>query len=171
MDEKHLEKESRCDTGTKPVGEKEAAHAKKCKGETPFQIFWFSVNISLVLLLTICVKMGPNTTHVDLRELGTWDPSFLYKHLQLGKLGIVQNTGAFDAIVTTIFSTGILSICPFAVMKKLKFFHIPDSWATNNDDSIDRRSTEGENQDVERYEVGGLIKQYVNLTIVFFFPR
>ena len=154
MDEKHLEKESRCDTGTKPVGEKEAAEAKECKGETPFQIFWFSVNISLVLLLTICVKMGPNTTHVDLHELGTWDPSFLYKHLQLGNLGIVQETQAFDAIVATIFSTGILSMCLFVAMKKWKCFHIPDAWATNNKGtSIDRRSIEGEDPDVERNQV------------------
>ena len=100
------------------------------QGGGALPIFWFSVNISLVLLLTICVKLGPRTTN---HELGTWDPSFLYKQLQLGKLGIVQETQAFDAIVTTIFSTGILSICLFAAMKKWKCFHIPDSWATNDE--------------------------------------
>ena len=133
MDEKHLEKVRGCDTGTKPVEEKEEAGATECKGEAPFQFFWFSVNISLVLLLTICVKLGPQTTQIDLHELGNWDPGFLYKQLQLGKLGIVQETQAFDAIVTTIFSTGILSICLFAAMKKWKCFHIPDSWETNNE--------------------------------------
>ena len=127
MYEKHQKK----NRGIKP--EKEESEAKECKGEAPFQIFWFSVNISLVLLFTICVKLGPNSAHVDLREFGTWDPSFLYKHLQLGKLGIVQHTGAFDAIVATIFSTGILSICLFSAMKKWRCFHIPDSWAKNND--------------------------------------
>ena len=74
--------------------------------------------------MTICVKLGPDVKPVDLGGLGTWNLNF-NRYMQLNQVGLVKENQAFDAIIVSIFSTGVLSLGLFFALKHFNCFNVP----------------------------------------------
>ena len=106
------------------------------KGEAPFQIFWFLVNISIVSFIAMCVKMGKvkqskcpeHIEHGDpnLTQFLSF-PSHVYCYMLRHNVGIVkeENSNRFDAAIAIIVSSGLLSILLFFLMKHHNWFDLP----------------------------------------------
>ena len=93
---------------------------KEYKDEVTFQVYWFVCNMILTLTLTFFVKMGAGFGEaINLGDLGIWNLG-LYNYLEFDNRFIVQDIAAFDAIVVTICSTGLVSLGTFFIWKKLK---------------------------------------------------
>ena len=93
---------------------------KEYKDEVTFQVYWFICNILLTLTLTFFVKMGPGFGEAtNLGDLGIWNLG-LYNYLELDNRFISQDISAFNSIVVTICSTGLVSLGTFFVWKKFE---------------------------------------------------
>ena len=76
--------------------------------EAPFQVFWFVVNFSITVVLTILIKkeeVVKNTLKLDLQNV-----------LNM-KAAVIDDEGFFILLASTIFVTGILSLLLFFLMK------------------------------------------------------
>ena len=77
--------------------------------EAPFQVFWFVVNFSITVVLTILIKAKVvSTTLMKLQN-------FLNM-----KAAVIEDEPVFILVVSTIFSTGILSLLLFFLMKRFQ---------------------------------------------------
>ena len=81
--------------------------------EAPFQVFWFVVNFSITVVLTILIKKPEVEVFGETKNL---DP-----HNVLNvKNAMINSEIFFPLVVSTIFSTGILSLLLFFLMKRFQ---------------------------------------------------
>ena len=99
-----------------PISVDECYHA-----EAPFQVFWFVVNFSITVVLTILIEMlRPHLSNKSEMEMSSTILDLDPQNVLNMKAAMIENLIFFKSVVSIIFVTGILSLLLFFVMKRLQ---------------------------------------------------